>query len=306
MTGRERHNLGMGLLFISPWIVGFLAFSVYPLLSSIYFSLCDYSVLSPAVFIGAQNYRDLLADGVFWTALYNTFFFAAFAIPLGLLVSLSLAILLNFDVRGRGIFRTIFFLPSLVPMVCLAVLWQWMLNGELGLVNNTINPILDLLNRILGTAWHAPNWLADARYAKWGIIFTGLWGAGNAVVIFLAGLQDVPQHLYESAEIDGANFFQKTFHITLPILSPVIYFNLIMGLIGSFQVFAVPYVMTGGGDGPDRSLLFLATYLYQNAFDYWNMGYACAIGVILFLVILALTLVSAKVSERHVHYAAKD
>lgn len=305
MTKRERNNLRAGLLFISPWIVGFLAFCAYPLASSLYFSLCDYSALSPAVFIGAQNYRDLAADAVFWTALSNTLFFAAFAIPLGLLVALGLAVLLNFDVRGRGIFRTIIFLPSLVPMVCLAVLWQWMLNGEFGPVNALLNPALDVLNRMLGTHWTAPNWLADARFAKWGIIFTALWGAGNAVVIFLAGLQDVPRHLYESAEIDGANFWQKTIHITLPIISPVIYFNMIMGLIGSLQVFAVPYVMTGGGDGPERSLLFLATYLFQNAFEYWNMGYACAIGVILFLIILFLTLAAGKLSEHHVYYAGK-
>jgi multiple sugar transport system permease protein len=305
MTGQERHNLGTGLLFISPWIIGFLLLCAYPLLSSVYFSLCDYSVLSPAVFIGARNYRDLATDEVFWSALYNTMFFAAFAIPLGLLVSLSLAVLLNFEACGRGVFRTVFFLPSLVPMVCLAVLWQWMLNGELGLVNSAINPALGVFNHFLGTHWQAPNWLAEARFAKWGIIFTVLWGVGNAAVIFLAGLQDVPRHLYESADIDGASFWQKTLHITLPVISPVIYFNMIMGLIGSFQVFAVPYVMTGGGDGPGRSLLFLATYLYQNAFDYWNMGYACAIGVILFVIILLLTLLATKLSGRHVYYAGK-
>jgi multiple sugar transport system permease protein len=286
-------------------MVGFFALCAYPLVSSVYFSLCDYSVLSPAVFIGARNYQNLWTDSVFWTSLYNTVFFAVFAIPLGLVVSLGLAILLNFNVPGKGVFRTIFFLPSLVPMVCLAVLWQWMLNGELGLVNNAVNPVLHVLNDMLGTAWTAPNWLQDARYAKWGIIFTGLWGVGNAVVIYLAGLQDVPRYLYESADIDGAGFWQKTIHITIPIISPVIYFNSIMGLIGTFQVFAVPYVMTNGGDGPERSLLFVATYLFENAFAYWNMGYACAIGVILFLVILALTWLATRLSEKHVYYAGK-
>jgi len=305
MTREEKRNLRTGLLFISPWIVGFLSLCVYPLLSSAYHSLCDYSVLSPAVFVGVDNYRFLLKDELFWQAIYNTFFFAAFAIPLGLLMSLSLAILLNFDLPGKGIFRTIFFLPSLVPMVCLAVLWQWMVNGDLGLVNNALSPLLRGINGLLRTHFAAPNWLQDARYAKWGIIFTGLWGAGHAVVIYLAGLQDVPRHLYESAEIDGANFWRKTVHITLPILSPVIYFNTIMGLIGSFQVFAVPYVMTGGGDGPERSLLFMATYLYQNAFDYWNMGYACALGMIMFLMILVLTFAATKLSERHIYYAGK-
>jgi multiple sugar transport system permease protein len=305
MTHRERQNLGTGLLFISPWLIGFLALCVYPALSSLYYSLCDYSVLSPAVFTGTQNYRDLVNDALFWKALYNTLFFAFFSIPLGLLVSLSLAILLNFDVPGRGFFRVVFFLPSLVPMVCLAVIWQWMLNGDLGLINNALNPVLHALNALFGIHLSAPNWLLEARYAKWGIIFTGLWSVGNAIVIYLAGLQDVPRHLYESAEIDGANFWRKTRHITLPILSPVIYFNTIMGLIGSLQVFAVPYVMTSGNDGPDRSLLFLTTYLYRNAFDYWNMGYACTIGVILFFVILALTYAARKLSEKHVYYAAK-
>lgn len=305
MTGGERRDLATGLAFISPWIIGFLAFCAYPVASSLWFSFCDYSVLSPAVPIGAQNYIDLANDEVFWTALWNTLFFSAVAIPLGIVVALALAILLNFDIPGRGVFRTIFFLPSLVPMVCLAVLWQWLLNGEVGLLNNLLNPPLEAVNALLGTTLSAPNWLADARYAKWGLVFTVVWGVGNAVVIFLAGLQDVPRHLYESAEIDGAGFWQKTLHITLPVLSPVIYFNLVMGLIGSFQVFAVPYVMTGGGDGPERSLLFLATYLYQNAFDFWNMGYACAIGVILFLLILACTLVLRSLSERHVHYAGK-
>lgn len=305
MNIAEKRNLRLGLLFISPWIIGFLAFAIYPLLSTIYFSLCDYSVLSPAVFVGATNYKDLFTDAIFWKAVYNTFFFAIFAIPLGLAISLILAVLLNFDLPGKGIFRTVFFLPSLVPMVCLGVLWQWMLNGELGLVNNALRPVLDLLNSIVGTHLVPPNWLQEPAYAKWGIIFTVLWGVGQAVVIYLAGLQDVPRHLYESAEIDGANFWHKTWHITLPVISPVINFNTIMGLIGAFQVFAVPYVMTSGGDGPDRSLLFIATYLYQNAFDYRNMGYACAIGLVLFLIVLALTYGATRLSERRVYYAGR-
>lgn len=302
MTRREQQRLRTGLLFISPWIVGFLLMSFYPLAATLYYSLSDYSVLSPAVFVGTENYRELFTDGIFWKSVYNTFFFAAFAIPLGLLVSLILAILLNFDLPGRGIFRTVFFLPSLVPMVCLAILWQWMLNGDVGLVNSALRPVLDGINAVFGTAFTPPNWLNEAAYAKWGIIFTAVWGTGQAVVIYLAGLQDVPRHLYESAELDGANFWQKTVHITLPMISPVIYFNVIIGLIGAFQVFAVPYVITEGGDGPERSLLFMATYLYQNAFDYWKMGYACAIGLVMFLIILGLTLLATKVSARHIHY----
>jgi multiple sugar transport system permease protein len=302
MTRHERHQLRTGLTFISPWILGFLTLSVYPLVSCAVLSLTDYSVLSPPVFVGLENYTTLAADGVFWKSVSNTLFFAVVSIPLGLVISLALAILLNFDVPGRGFFRTVFFLPSLVPMVCLAVLWQWMLNGDLGLINSLLRPPMDAINAMLGTRLSPPNWLLEPAFAKWGLIFTGLWGVGNAVVIYLAGLQGIPVHLYESADIDGAGFLHKTWHITLPMLSPVIYFNSVMGLIGSLQVFAVPYVMTGGGDGPERSLLFMATYLYQNAFDYWNMGYASAIGLVLFLLILGLTFAGTRLSRDHVHY----
>ncbi len=302
MTREEKHNLRLGLLFISPWIGGFLLLCAYPLLSTIFYSLCDYSVLSPPIFIGATNYRDLFTDAIFWRSVYNTIFFAAFAIPLGLLVSLSLAILLNFDLPGKGVLRTIFFLPSLVPLVCVGVLWQWMLNGDLGLINYFLRPFYQLANALGGTHFAPPNWLSEARYAKWGIIFSALWGVGQAVVIYLAGLQDVPRHYYEAAEIDGANFWHKTWHITVPMISPVIYFNTVMGLIGAFQVFAIPYVMTDGGDGPERSLLFMTTYLYQNAFEYSNMGYACAIGFALFLLILGFTGAATKIAGRHVHY----
>jgi multiple sugar transport system permease protein len=305
MNRGEKQNLWNGLLFISPWIIGFLGLCVYPVVSSIYFSMCDYSVLSPAVYVGARNYHDLVTDTVFWQALYNTLTFAAVAIPAGLVISLCLAVLLNFNVPGRAFFRTVFFLPSLVPLVSLAVLWQWMLNGNLGLVNSFARPLLDGINALFGLALTAPNWLQDARFARWGIVFTSVWGVGSSVVIYLAALQDVPRQLYESADIDGAGFWHKTVHITLPIISPVIYFNTIMALIGSLQVFAVPYVMTGGGDGPQRSLLFITTYLYQNAFDYWNMGYACAIGLILFVIILLFTLLATRLSERHVFYAGK-
>ncbi len=304
MTRGDRRNLRMGLLFISPWIVGFLVLFAYPLLCAAYYSLCDYSVLTPAVFVGANNYRDLFSDATFWRSIYNTFFFAVFSVPLSFLISFFLALLLNFDIPARGLLRTVFFLPSLMPMVCLAVLWKWMLNGDVGLINQGIAPGLHGINAALHTHLTTPNWLLDSRFAKWGIIFTTLWGVGQAVVIYLAGLQDVPRYLYEAAEIDGAGFWLKTVHISLPTLSPVIYFNSIMALIGSLQVFAVPYVMADGGDGPERSLLFMATYLYKNAFDYWNMGYASAVGMVMFGLILLMTYLGTKFTERHVSYAA--
>ncbi|WP_269542564.1 carbohydrate ABC transporter permease [Cerasicoccus fimbriatus] len=305
MTKTEKRNMIVGLCFISPWIAGFILLTLYPLVSSAYLSLTDYSVLAEPVFIGFDNYERLAVDELFWKSIWNTFYFAALSIPINLVSALLLAVLLNFDLPGKKIFRTIYFLPSLVPMVCLGVLWQWMLNGEIGLINQALAPVCDAINYVFGSSLQPPNWLVNPAYAKLGLVLASMWGVGNAVVIFLAGLQDVPRSLYEAAELDGCGFWQKTFHVTLPIISPVIYFNGIMSLIGSFQVFAVPYVMTNGGEGPGRSLLFAATYVFNKGFQAWSMGYACAVALILFIIILALTLLATHVFERHVHYAAK-
>lgn len=305
MTLGERRNLIKGLVFVSPWIVGFLAFNLYPLIASIWFSLCDYSVLSEPVFLGAQNYVDLWHDPVFWKALRNTVVFAVVAIPLSTVLSIGLAVLLNQPIAGQGIYRTIFFLPSLVPAISLAILWQWMLNGPMGLVNNLLRPFLNIINAVTGFHLQAPDWLNDPNFALWGLILTGLWGTGQAVVIYLAGLQEVPAELYEAAELDGTNAWQRFLHITLPMLSPVIFFNVLMSIIGALQTFAVPYILTGGGDGPGRSLLFLATYIYQNAFDYWNMGYASALALCLLVLIIGLSLVTVHYGEKKVHYSGR-
>ncbi len=294
MTAGERRNLGVGLAFISPWIVGFLVFQAYPLVASIYFSFCDYDVLQSPVWIGGLNYRDLWTDEVFWKSLYNTLYFAAFSLPLGIVSSVAMAILLNQSVWGRPIFRTIYFLPSLVPMVAGAVLWWWILNSKFGLLNQFLG--------LLGI--EGPSWLGDERWTKPSLILMSVWGVGNAVVIYLAALQDVPRSLYESAELDGASFWAKTRYITFPLISPVIYFNLIMGLIGSLQVFAQPYIMLGGG-GPNRSALFYTVYLFQSAFEYRQMGYACAMAWILFLLILLLTWLATASTRRKVFYAGE-
>lgn len=192
-----------------------------------------------------------------------------------------------------------------MPAISLAILWQWMLNGPMGLVNNLTRPFLDFLNLLFHTQLKTPDWLNDPNFALWGLVLTGLWGTGQAVVIYLAGLQDVPAELYEAAELDGTTAWQRMIHITLPMLSPVIFFNVLMSIIGALQTFAVPYILTNGGDGPGRSLLFLATYIYQNAFDYWNMGYASALALCLFLLIISLSLVIVRVGERKVHYSGK-
>jgi multiple sugar transport system permease protein len=290
-VSRQRKETISALLFASPWIAGFGIFLVFPLIASLYYSFCDYSVLRDPVWIGLANYAGLMRDEVFWITLKNTFFYAALALPLGMVVALGLAMLLNTGVRGLAFYRTLFFVPSVVPMVALAVLWLWMFNAEYGLVNHGL--------RNMGVA--GPMWLSDPNWSKPALVLLGIWGVGNAMVIYLAGLQNVPQALYEAADLDGASAWQKTRNVTIPMISPVILFNGIMGIIGTLQVFTVPYVMFPGG-APARSTYFYTMYLFDNAFKYQNMGYASAMGWIMFVVILALTLLALKLSNRHVHY----
>jgi multiple sugar transport system permease protein len=303
--GGSMKNRGwVAALFISPWIIGFFATVLYPLLSAVYFSLCDYSVLTPAIFVGTRNYERLFSDDVFWIALGNSLLFAAIYLPLSIGASLFLAMLLNLRIPARGFFRTIYFLPTIVPMVCLSVIWQWMLKGEGGLINALLEPLLHAANALTGLHLEAPNWLSEPGSARAALIFASLWTTGNMVLIFLASLQGVPSHLYESAEIDGATSLQKYLYISLPSISPVILYNVITGLIGCLQTFAVPYVLAGATAGPKRALLFLSTYIFQNSFEYWNMGYACAVAIVLFLIVLFLTMVLLRLSRGRVHASA--
>ncbi|MCK6630963.1 MAG: sugar ABC transporter permease [Fimbriimonadaceae bacterium] len=288
----RRKEAWMGVLFASPWIVGFCGFMLYPVVASMYFSFCDYSVLRKPIWIGADNYSELLSDKLFWVALKNTFLYAVMALPLSALAALGLALLLNTKIRGLTVYRTIFFLPSLVPLVSLAVLWLWMFNGQTGLVNVALGSI----------GISGPNWLGDPTWSKPALVLMAMWGVGHAMVIYLAGLQSVPVSLFEAAQLDGAGAWKKTRHITLPMISPVIMFNVIMGMIGTLQVFTVPYVMFPNG-APARSTYFYTMYLYDNAFRFLRMGYASAMGWLMFLIIFALTLISLKLMERRVHYA---
>jgi len=288
----RRKEAWMGVLFASPWIVGFCGFMLYPVVASMYFSFCDYSVLRKPIWIGTDNYSELLSDELFWVALKNTFLYAVMALPLSALAALGLALLLNTKIRGLTVYRTIFFLPSLVPLVSLAVLWLWMFNGQTGLVNVALGSI----------GISGPNWLGDPTWSKPALVLMAMWGVGHAMVIYLAGLQSVPVSLFEAAQLDGAGAWKKTRHITLPMISPVIMFNVIMGMIGTLQVFTVPYVMFPSG-APARSTYFYTMYLYDNAFRFLRMGYASAMGWLMFLIIFALTLISLKLMERRVHYA---
>ena len=291
----KRQRTLTGLAFISPWIIGFLVFMAYPVIMSGYYSFCDYNVLNPPVWIAGRNYTDMAKDPIFWQTIYNTAYYAALALPLGLAVSLGIALLLNTNVRGMAVYRTIYFIPSLVPMVALAILWLWIFNSDHGLLNQALEPGLKLVHKT------APEWLTSPSWGKPALVIASLWGVGNTIVIYLAGLQDVPQSLYEAAEIDGAGWLARTWHVTIPMLSPVILFNLIMGIIGTLQVFAVPYVMFGDG-APAHSNYFYTMYLYDNAFVYLKMGYACAMGWIMFFVIMGLSLLALKLSARHVYY----
>jgi multiple sugar transport system permease protein len=297
-VGRRVTNRGglrrllTGLAFVSPWLIGFTVFQLYPILASLYYSLCDFSVLESAQFIGAANYVELAGDEVFQKALVNTLFYAAVSLPLGILLALAIAMLLNTGVGGMTVYRTIFFLPSLIPTVAMAILWLWIFNGEHGILNYVL--------ALIGV--DGPGWLSSPQWSKPALVLLSLWGVGHAMVIYLAGLQDVPQHLYEAADLDGASWWHKIRHVTLPMLSPVILFNLIIAIIGTFQFFAVPFIMAPGGQ-PARSAYFLAVNLYDSAFAYLRMGYASAMAWVLFLVVLVLSLVALRVSERHVHYS---
>ena len=283
------------MAFISPWIAGFLVFTLYPVCASLFLSFCDYDVLTSPVWIGTLNYSELAADSIFWKSLHNTLFYAAFSLPLGLVMSLLVAVLLNQSVRGRSAFRAIFFVPSLVPIVASSVLWLWILNGNFGLLNAAL--------RALGAS-HPPQWLSDPAWTKPSLVLMSLWGVGGSMVIYLAALQDVPRSLYESAELDGAGAWSKFVHITLPMISPVIYFNLIMGIIGSIQVFSQGYIMMPSG-GPQRSSLFCAVYLFLNAFEYRHMGYACAMAWVLFLLILLLTWLATRGTRKMIFYTGE-
>ena len=297
LSRKEVKRIKWGLIFISPWICGMFLFVVYPIAASLYYSFTNFSVLLPPVNVGLMNYKDLLSDDLFWTSFGNTMIYASMALPLVLIVSLFIAVLLNERIRFRGMFRAIYFLPSLAPLVPLAILWQWIFNSQYGIINAYIDPLMQ------PAGLSAPHWLEDPMWTKPALVLTRMWGIGGAMIIFLAALQDVPLHLYESAELDGASPVKKFLHITLPFISPAIYFNLIIGIIACLQIFAVPYVMLGRG--PSNSSYFFTMYIYDNAFRYLKMGYASAMAWIMFVITLILTLLAIKVGSRFVFYRGR-
>lgn len=294
-SSRDRRRLMTGLLFISPWILGFLAFRVYPFIASLYYSFTFYPVLQDPKWIGIRNYVNLFDDPRFLTSLWNSSFYAIGAVPAGALFGILLAMLLNMRVKGLSAFRTIFFLPSITPVVAAAIVWLWMFNPRVGIINYFLS--------LIGI--HGPAWMADPQWAKPALILMSVWSVGNAVVIYLAALQDVPRELLEAASLDGAKALQKIRYVTLPMISPVILFNVIVGLIAAFQLFTQVHVMTDGQGSPADSTLMMSIYLFQSAFLFFKMGYASAQAWILFLIIVAFTLVLFRVSGRFVYYGGR-
>ena len=381
-------------VFVSPWLVALCLFIGFPFLAALYFSFCDYPPLKSPVFIGMDNYAELLGDGRFRTSLGVTMIFAAVGIPIGVVLAMTLAMFLNARVGGQAFYRIIFYLPLLVPTVVVALLWRWILNPEYGLLNIVLaqvigvldgwsNVFFDLDAASAGSAFlrpaalmllaaplllalvagprvpailrrdaalrqflltcaivllvlalvplvnaslhwlmprdmaklHSPGWLADKSplpsaipfapsWALWGLIIMGMWSVGQMAIIYLAKLQDVPAELYEAADIDGAGWLQKTWQITLPMVSPVILFNVVMAIIGTFQIFTEPYIMTSGGQPEDRTY-FLALFVYDQAFQYQRVGYGSAVAWVLFIMIVLLTVLAFRLSRRHVYYAGR-
>lgn len=297
---RSQSDFLTGVLFVLPYLVGLLVFAVYPIGMSFYYSFTRYDIFSRPEWIGLANYTELFKDRFFWTSIYNTLYYTFLSVPMGMAVALLLALLLNVKVAGQSVFRTIFFLPSITPLVAASLLWLWIFNARFGLLNSAIKPVLDSLNDAMGSSLTAPGWLADPDWSKPALILMSLWGVGGTMVLYLAALQDVPQTLYEVAELDGAGPLRKFSSVTLPMISPVLFFTLVMGLIAAFQVFLQAYVMTLGG--PGDSTTFYCLYLFNNGFLYFRLGYASAMAWILFLLVITVTFLVFKTTGRYVYY----
>jgi multiple sugar transport system permease protein len=267
-----------GYLFISPVVLGYLLWVAGPMVIAVWLSLTDWDLLRKPNFVGLENYRTMIQDDLFWKSLGVTLYYTLVSVPLSLVLSFAVALLMNVQVRGIAWFRTLFYMPSIVPAVANAVLWVWVLNSEFGLLN--------VLLRWLGLP--KVLWLQDPNWAMPSLIVMSLWAVGGAMVIYLAGLQGIPQHLYEAAEIDGANTWNRFRHVTIPMMSPVIFFNLVIGLIGALQTFTQGYLITQGG--PQNSTLFYGLHIYRSAFRDFKMGYAAALSWVLFALVLVLSL----------------
>jgi multiple sugar transport system permease protein len=294
--GRSR-NLRAGLLFTSPWILGILFFYAYPTIASLYYSLTEYNLLQVPKFIGLGNYQEMVQDPIIAVSIRNTLYYAAIFVPGNIILGILVALFLNQKVGGMAAYRTAFYVPTLVPFVATALLWEWVLNPQYGVANWLLS--------LLGIA--GPGWLTSATWSKPSVILISLWGGlGGSMLLFLATLQDVRQDLLEAALVDGANAVQRFFAVTLPSLTPVIFFQLITGIIGAVGFFTIPYVITGGTGNPINSLMLFAVYLYNNAFFNFKMGYASAMAWSATIVVFILTYIVFRTSSSWVYYASGE
>lgn len=284
--------MGEGFLFILPWLVGYIVFTAGPILVMFVLSFFKYD-LATASFVLLENYKALTNDPLFWQSLRVTLTYSAIIIPLGLVLGLGIALLMNQNIAFRNIFRTIYYLPAIMSGVAVALLWKWVFNPEFGLINYLLSFV----------GIQGPKWLASPQWALPSLVIVGLWGIGRTMLIYLAGLQNIPTDLYEAAIIDGANPIRRFISVTIPMLSPVILFNVIIEMIVSFQVFTVAYVMTQGG--PNFATLFYALYLYRQVLIYSQFGYGSAMGVVLFFIVLLLTMFIFRFSRKYIYYAGQ-
>jgi multiple sugar transport system permease protein len=278
-------------LLIAPWLLGFILFVLGPMLASLGISFTRWDLLTPAKLIGLDNYEKMFArDPLFWQSLKVTAIYTAVYVPVELAGGLVLAMLMNQKIRGVSVFRTIYYLPSVLPAVAFIVVWMWILHPDVGLINTLLSYV----------GIDGPRWLANPRWSLPALLMMSLWGLGRGMVIYLASLQGIPKHLYEAAAIDGASGWQSFRKITLPLLTPTIFFNLVLSIISTFQTFTGAFVATNGG--PLDSTLFYVLYLYRQAFQFFSMGYASALAWVLFVIILVLTLIIVRTSDRWVYY----
>lgn len=285
-----------GYLFAAPSILGFLIFTLGPMLISLVLSFTDYQIVGEMEFVGLDNYRTLFSgkDPNFYQSLKATFLYVAMSVPVNIVFSFIVAMFLNYkNLRCRSFFRAVFYLPSIVPVVAASMVWMWLLNPDFGLAN--------ILLKAVGLK--PSMWLFSQKTVIPSLVLAGVWSTGNIAVIFLSGLQGVPAGLYEAAEVDGAGFFQKLFHITIPMMTPVIFYNLVLGIINGFQTFAQPYIMTQGG--PNNASLMYTYYLYRETFQFSQMGYGCAIAWVLFVIIAVLSAIIFSTSNRWVFYSGE-
>lgn len=289
MSHQRRETL-YGLLCISPWIIGFLVFTLGPIIASLVISLFRTDFLSTWDFVGGRNYSLMVSDLLAQKALTNTAYYAFAVVPLNTTIALGIAVLLNQGIKGQGVWRTIYYLPSVVSIVAVSMLWRWLYHPDIGLLNSILAAF----------GIQGPRWIYSEQWAMPSIIVMAAWGAGGAMLIFLAGLRGIPTELYEAAEIDGAGSIRKFFAVTIPMLTPTIFFNVVMSIIGSWQVFAQSFIMTEGG--PNNATLTLVLYLYRKGFQQFYFGYAASLAWLLFAVVLVFVLIALRSATAWVHY----